>query len=91
MSLCGRKLQGVGEQIGQNLVKPKRISYKILGNLTTKENLKVNLLAERLNMEHSRQRPQETAKIKALEIQLYLAALNFGHIQDIVNQGKQVV
>ena len=88
--LCRRKLYRIGKKIGQYLIQAKRIAHQIFFNLTVEENLKVNLLAYRLNMKYSRQGTQKPSQVKLLRMQLYFSAFYFGHVQDIVNQGKQM-
>ena len=85
------KLDGVGQQVQQNLVQPGLVAVDVLVGHVHDVHVKLQLLCVNLPADNGFQIVQHIRKVDLHLFQMDLSAFNAAHIQHIVDEGEQMV
>jgi len=85
------KLDGVGQQVQQNLVQPGLVAVDVLVGHVHDVHVKLQLLCKNLPADDGFQIVQHIRKVDFHLFQMDFSAFNAAHIQHIVDEGEQMV
>ena len=90
-SACGSKLDRIGQKIQQHLVQPRFIAVNILVGHIHGIHIKFQLLCVDLPADNGFQVVEHIRKTDRCFLQMNLSGFNAAHIQNIIDQRKQMV
>ena len=86
-----RKLNRIGQEVQQNLIQAYTIAIDILSRNVMNEHIKMLLFCFHLWLYDTHDAVHDLPQGNLVHIEGHLPALDFGHIQHIVNQSKQML
>ena len=84
------KFQRIGEQIHENLVDPQRIPEQLLFHIAQKDHIEIQPLISGLPAYDIADRLQKQPEVKHISLYLDSSALDFRHVENIVDQRQKV-
>ena len=91
MAALRRIFDRVGEKVNQNLVDPGLISHQVLMPDTGYLQMELLSFCLRHRLNHRIYRGYHIIQRKFFQVKHYFSALNFGDVQNIVNQAEEVL
>ena len=88
---CGGKLDGIGQNVQQDLVQPQRVGDDILVLHIHGINEKRQPLCRNIGLDDGAHIVDEVRQMHRFFLDLYLSALDAAHIQHIIDEGKQML
>ena len=88
---CGSELDGIGQNVQQDLVQPQRVGDDILVFHIHGINKKRQPLCRNIGLNDGAHIVDEVRQMHRFFLDLYLSALDAAHIQHIIDEGKQML
>jgi len=88
-SIRRRELDGVGEEIDENLAVANTITNKVAREILLEHRTEADSLLVRQRPDHSKRIVQQVIGAHQLTLKLHLPHFNLVHIEDVVDEGHQ--